>query len=257
VEQPDEENAGSKWAQGFLEPLENLTDEQIQAACEAAFANAVHLLEEADILRASDRCARAYFLAHIACEELGKLPVLVTAAVSRRMGHEVDWRRIDRVLRSHGSKWKQVLFMDSVVGQEGVVEGEKSYQEDIARLRGYLDLKNSSLYSFSVEGGFLTPQDEIPCVLFDSFRPLAHGRLGAFESMYLQPVRESGGLDAFLSRPTFDRVDEILAVLTGPEGREAFEAIRDSGDESKFDELFGRLMGEAVGELRRRERPAG
>jgi AbiV family abortive infection protein len=240
---PDDEYTDYDWGRGFLEPFDDPTNEQIEAACGAAFANAVHLLEEADILRRNERCARAFFLAHIACEELGKLPILVTAAVSRRIGHEVDWRRIDRVLRNHAAKWKQVLFMDSVAGGRGVVEGDKIYRADVARMRGYLDLKNSSLYSFSIEGRFLVPQDEMPCAAFDSLRPVAYGRLRAFESMYLRSVTESGGLDAFLRGPAFDRVSESIAVLTGPEGREALEAVRESGDASKLHELWDRLVG--------------
>jgi AbiV family abortive infection protein len=104
------------WERGFLEPATELTPQRIEQACEAAFANAADLLDEAEILRANARCSRAYFLAHIACEELGKLPILTTAAVAQHLGHDVDWRRIDRVLRDHASKIKQVLFMDSIVG---------------------------------------------------------------------------------------------------------------------------------------------
>ena len=39
--------------QGFLEPVGPLSADQIEQACEAAFANAVDLLEEADLLRAA------------------------------------------------------------------------------------------------------------------------------------------------------------------------------------------------------------
>jgi AbiV family abortive infection protein len=190
---------------GFLERVTDLSIEQIEQACETAFANATDLLDEADLLRKEGRCARAYFLAHIACEELGKLPVLTTLAVSLRMGHPVDWRKIDRVLRSHEGKIKQVLFMDSIVGQGGLEEGVRSYEEDVARLRMYTDMKNASLYSFHTGGGFGTPQREIPCEVFDSLRGLAAGRLRAFEGMYLRPMRESGGLDAFLSGALFER----------------------------------------------------
>ena len=41
------------WEQGFLDPAAALTPEQIEDACEAAFANAVDLLNEADILRST------------------------------------------------------------------------------------------------------------------------------------------------------------------------------------------------------------
>jgi AbiV family abortive infection protein len=130
-----------EWGRGFLESVDALDADQIEQACETAYANARDLLEEADLLRAKDRCARAYFLAHIACEELGKLPILTTVAVSQQLGHEVDWVRIDRVLRSHGGKIKQVLFMDSIVGQEGLERGKESYEADLKRMRGYTDMK--------------------------------------------------------------------------------------------------------------------
>lgn len=230
------------WERGFLEPIKALTPDQIEQACEAAYANAVDLLEEADLLRANDRCARAYFLTHIACEELGKLPILTAAAVSEQIGHEVDWRRIDRVLRTHSNKIKQVLFMDSIVGHERLERGEESYEADVKRMRTYMDMKNASLYSAFVGTGFVRPLKAVPCWFYDKFRALAAGRIDAFEAMYLKPIRAAGGLAAFLSGPAFQRVDEILEVLTGPEGRAAFEAYDETRDESKLDELFRRLL---------------
>jgi hypothetical protein len=57
---------GQEVKRGFLESVDSLDADQIEQACEAAFANAVDLLEEAELLRANDHCARAYFLALIA-----------------------------------------------------------------------------------------------------------------------------------------------------------------------------------------------
>ena len=231
------------WEKGFLEPVGPLSAEQIEQACEAAFANAVDLLEEADLLRANERCARAYFLAHIACEELGKLPILTTAAVSHHVGHDVDWKRIDGVLRDHAAKIKQVLFMDSIVGDEGLAEGAAAYEADVARMRAYTDTKNASLYSFRFEGQFARPLQAFSCDFYDSFRPLAEGRRNAFESMYLKPLRESGGLRAFLERMDAPRFQEVMAAVTGEEGRYAFEAYHETGDESYIRALFDRLLG--------------
>lgn len=239
------------WEKGFLESLGELTAEQIEQACEAALANAVDLLEEADILRASDRCARAYFLAHIACEELGKLPILTTAAVSQHIGHDVDWKRIARVLRDHAEKINHVLFMDSIVGDEGLAAGKAAYEADIARMRAYTDTKNASLYSFPFEGQFARPLEAFPCAFYDSFRPLAEGRRNAFESMYLTPVRESGGLRAFLERMDTPRFQALIAALTGDEGRQAFEAYEATGDEAPLRALFDRLLGEELEAARR------
>jgi AbiV family abortive infection protein len=198
-------------------------------------------LQEADILRAHERCARAYFLTHIACEELGKLPILTTAAVAQHLGHEVNWRRIDRVLRDHAGKVKQVLFMDSLVGEAGVAEGAAAYEADVKRMRTYMDAKNASLYSFLTEGTFQRPLEAIRCELCDSFRSLAEGRRRAFEAMYLAPVRAAGGLTTFLERVNPERMQAIFTALTGESGRAALEAYEATKDESKLRDLIARL----------------
>lgn len=238
--------------EGFLEPLGPLTPEQIEQACEAALANAVDLLEEGDLLRANNRCARAYFLAHIACEELGKLPILTTAAVSQHIGHDVDWKRIDRVLRDHAEKIKKVLFMDSIVGGEGLAAGAAAYEADVARMRVYTDAKNASLYSFPIEGQFARPLDAFPCEFYDSFRPLAEGRRNAFEAMYLKPLRDLGGLRAFLERMDQPHFRDLMTAVTGEEGRQAFDADQQTGDESHIRALFDRLLGDAAAAERTR-----
>jgi hypothetical protein len=91
-------------------------------------------------------------------------------------------------------------------------------------------------------GGFSRPLEAVPCDFYDSFRALAAGRLRAFESMYLKPIRLAGGLKAFLSGPAFQRIDEIMEVLTGPAGRAAFETYAETRDDSKIHELFERLL---------------
>jgi AbiV family abortive infection protein len=170
--------------------------------------------------------ARAYFLAHIACEELGKLPILTTAAVAQRLGHDVDWRRIDRVLRSHRSKIKQILFIDSVVGGQGVAEGKAAYEADLKRMRLYIDMKNASLYSFAVEGRFGRPLKAIPCEIYDAFRALAEGRCHTSEWMYLAPMGRAGGLPAFSDGLDSPRFKTMMAALTGEACREQSSCTR-------------------------------
>jgi AbiV family abortive infection protein len=228
---------------GFLEPISGLTPSQVEQAAEMAVANAFELLDEADLLRANERNARAYFLAQIACEEVGKVPILITAAVSGHLGFDVDWRRIDQVLRTHTIKIAQVLFMDSIVGGEGVAAGAAAYEADLRRMRGYTDLKNASLYSSRVDGEFRRPSELISGEFFDTFRPLAHGRVGALEGLYLRPFRSRGGLPGLLERMNSRRMHEILETLTGPEGQGAFEKARETGDESEVHTLFERLLG--------------
>jgi AbiV family abortive infection protein len=238
--------ADINWEDGFLQPVEDLTTAQIEEACEMALANANDLLHEASLLRERDHCARAYFLAHIACEEVGKLPILIYAATAIRMGADVDWTRTDRLLRSHGKKIERVLFMDSVVGQTGVVDGKEAYDEDVGRMRTYTDFKNASLYSFHTEGRFYRPQEAIPCEFADGLLELARKRVAAFESMYLKPLREVGGLDEFYSEERFERTAKVVEGLTGPEGEEAFAAFEQTGDEGALREFFKSIVDAAV-----------
>jgi AbiV family abortive infection protein len=222
----------SALGRGFLEPVNALTLDQIEDACEAAFENATALLEEADLLRAQQRCARAYYLAHIACEEMGKLPILTGLAVSVWVDAPIDWTRIDRALRSHEAKIKQVLFMDSLHHGQSIKEQDELYEEDVQRLRAYTDLKNASLYSFQMSGRFLRPNDEMTCAAFDSLRSLAESRLKAFEAEHLQPFRSAGGMNAFFGGPHVRRANDALETLLGPEGRAAYEEYERTGDEA-------------------------
>jgi AbiV family abortive infection protein len=222
-----------------------LTFAQIDQASEAAFANAVALLEEADMLRREGRCARAYFLTHICCEELGKLPILAALAVRLRMKFAVDWKKVDHALRSHEDKIKQVLFMDSLHGEASLRDGATAYDEDVKMMRMHTDLKNSALYSFQFEGQFLQPDREISCDFFDTFRKLAEGRLRAFEGMYLRLPREAGGIEGFLTGREAARVEEVMPRLFGDEGRAAFEEYQRSGDEAGVRAFFDRLIDES------------
>jgi AbiV family abortive infection protein len=222
---------------GFLEPIGALTTDQIEQACKAAFGNATELLEEAALLRDAGRCARAFFLAHIACEELGKLPILAAAALGGQFGG-VDWPRIDRALRSHRSKIAQALFMDSIVGNQTLAQGKADYEADLGRMRTYTDLKNAALYSSLIEGRFATPAEAVPCDFVDTFLTLARGRLGAFDAMYMKPMREPGSLARMVRRTESSEFRTAMEVLVGAKGHEAYEAYRRTGDESYLRRLL-------------------
>jgi hypothetical protein len=46
---------------------------------------------------------------------------------------------------------------------------------------------------------------------------------------------------------------EIIAAVTGEEGRQAFEAYQETGDESHIRSLFDRLLGDALAAERSRD----
>jgi hypothetical protein len=155
---------------------------------------------------------------------------------------QVDWKKIDGVLRSHASKIKQVLFMDSLQGQPGLREGKAAYEAHVRRLRAYTDIKNASLYSFHSDGRFLQPNDVMSCEVFDRFRRLAEGRLETFAG-FMQPLRGAGGIEAFFKGAWVARANDIMERLLGDEGRAAFQEYERSGDESAIRSLFDRLLG--------------
>lgn len=228
----------------FLEPIPPLSPREVEEACEVALANAKDLLAEAELLYEHEMCARAFLLAHIACEEVGKLPVLIYAAVGERIGHEVDWKRIDRVLRSHSAKMKQVLFMDSLRHAPGDIRAqEESYRDDLERLPVYNDFKNASLYSFYADGRFWRPSEAVPCQFLESFLATAQARVKAFEGMFLQMIREVGGLEAMFNSSTWALAREAVERMTGEEGLAAMDEYQKTGDAKRLQAEFERLTG--------------
>ena len=57
--------------------------------------NARELLEDAELLLSHERFTRAYSLAHLASEEMTKLPMVCGVAISILRGEEVDWSKFD------------------------------------------------------------------------------------------------------------------------------------------------------------------
>lgn len=113
-----------------------------------AFENACELIEDAELLFGHKRYARSYTLAHLASEELAKLPTLALAAMDLTNGISVDWKKLDEQLRSHCSKLRGLLFLDFLGTdidpntKEIVLPGK-----NVSRVELFNDLKNASLYS--------------------------------------------------------------------------------------------------------------
>ena len=85
---------------------------QIEAARELLISNATDLIDESNLLLKEKRYARSYTLAHIACEELSKIPMLVRAGTWVALGYRVDWKALDKRLKSHQAKVRQTAVLD-------------------------------------------------------------------------------------------------------------------------------------------------
>jgi len=223
--------------------MEPLTLEQIETAIFEAMANARELLEEARLLRADERCARAYFLAHIACEEVAKLPTLTSAAVRLQLGDEPDWNRIDRTLRSHRAKIRAFLLMDSVHGTGDDAERAAAFEEDLERIPTYNSIKNVSLYTSQIgdEGDLIRPSAAITCEVADSLLALAESRVNAFEAMYVRIIEDAGGLAKLLVPERLARIREQVEQVASD------EAILEEIEETGRSDLLRRRLDEIVG----------
>lgn len=87
---------------------------QIEEGRVAVIENARDLLEEAKLLLSHGRHARAYSLAHLACEEAQKEAMLTRAGLESARGIDVDWSKLHRRLHDHVEKiegvWTLILL---------------------------------------------------------------------------------------------------------------------------------------------------
>jgi AbiV family abortive infection protein len=181
--------------------LKALSVEQIETARVKVLENARELVEEAELLLSNARFARAYALAHLACEEMAKLPMLLRAATDTLMGEEFDWPKLQRRLRSHHAKIRNILFTDYLVDQD--VEGDadlKRLSEDLKRVPTYNKLKNWSLYADLSDDVFLKPSELISEGLATAYVKLGRSRLTFFETLELGT---QGKIEQIVETPLF------------------------------------------------------
>jgi len=150
--------------------------------------NAVELLDDAKLLRANGRLARAYATAYMACEENGKISILQGAAVQIILGRPLDWKSIGKRFRSHDSKASQFMaianaipILESAIKKRkanvalelvlakatvGVTEGPKLFQK-----------RNASMYCDFINGVFQRPSDVITGDVVDAMIVVAEANI--------------------------------------------------------------------------------
>jgi AbiV family abortive infection protein len=154
-----------------------MTLPEVTEARRKILSNAEGLIEEAEILFAHKKYPRAFALAHLACEELAKLPMLNTAALNILIGETNDWQKINRRLVSHTEKirvsegmdymWDDVHPDDSDVHQ---------YEKDLRAIPEFNSFKNGSLYSGFFHYVFVQPSELINETLSQNMVRLASSR---------------------------------------------------------------------------------
>jgi AbiV family abortive infection protein len=151
--------------------------------------NAGDLLDEADLLLSRGHYARTYFLAHIACEEMAKAPMLFRVASELALDLPQDWRKIDRRLRNHRDKIRNVLTMDYFMSEIRPDDSDyHKYEADLANVPLLNEAKNDSLYCRGGRRRFHQP--------FNAHRSTKRRDVGSSETSSASGVRYPAPEDA-------------------------------------------------------------
>ncbi len=148
-------NNSASEAKGQVRP------EELFEGRKQALQNAIDLVIDAEVLQSAGRYARAFFLAQIATEELGKYCLLVSQAVNAVHG-SLSWKEFRKGFRNHNQKTRKLLLFENlynVVNRKGhhllltQKDGEMADLQDQAKML--------SLYSDLTDTGFTLPSAQI------------------------------------------------------------------------------------------------
>ena len=196
-----------------------LSLDEIDKARLKVVENARELVQDAEILLSKRRFPRAYSLAHLAIEEMAKIPMLFRAGTEIMVGIEVDWKTLNRRLHSHEDKIKNIsifgLFIEEISDEFGLeIDNPIKYMED--DLRDLNRQKNFGLYTSLVNEGFRKPSEIITAEMASTHLDLANQYLGFFELIELD---DRSNLEKLNQSPKkkelFRRINEELRKFFG------------------------------------------
>jgi AbiV family abortive infection protein len=141
--------------------MRHVTPDQIQQGRLKVLQNAASLVEEAELLAEAGKSARAFTLAHLATEELAKIPMLARVAMELLIGEKVDYQKLERRFRSHRSKSGNAVLFDYIHAELPASTEEESASARLVSTKELNDKKNASLYVSYAKSGFVSPAEEI------------------------------------------------------------------------------------------------
>ncbi|GMQ52522.1 AbiV family abortive infection protein [Halopseudomonas aestusnigri] len=139
-----------------------LSIEEIESARVKLLRNAESLFAESRLLYKHGFFSRSYTLAHICCEELAKIPMLVGTGLDLANGEEVDWKKLFRRLTAHKEKIEAMHANDYFRSEIRADESDlKRYEEALKAIPHLNNMKNNSLYAGLVDDVFLEPAEMV------------------------------------------------------------------------------------------------
>lgn len=192
--------------------MKTMLPSEVDIARRKVLRNAVALLREARLLMRHRRYARAYALAHLASEEMSKIPMLVRAGLEAQTDPAFDWRAVAKRLQSHKAKLRGAAVWDYLLDPE--IDGDV----DLRRLADQLggidasnDLKNQSLYSGVVKDAFVSPHESISPEIARGMLDRSTVRLSAV----LVFERATLGAVSAVTPESLQSIEELVEVLSG------------------------------------------
>jgi AbiV family abortive infection protein len=134
------------------------TLEDVEIARIKILENAEELITESELLFTNGKYARAYTLAHLACEELSKIAMIVNSMAQSIVYGETNWKKLNDRLVRHTEKFRSVIItkMDKI---DGFIELLNVKPEHLEKKLN--NLKNESLYSGKYKNGEYCKPSEI------------------------------------------------------------------------------------------------
>ncbi len=149
--------------------LRDLSDEKLIEGITKSYANAVDLLDEANLLGQAKKFSRAYALCQLSIEEFAKSPILFSILMERLEGSKIDYEKYEKDFYNHEKKmehgidWEIAMFeyFKAETGKDFVdktIEKSKEYRN---KINEFNDLKNESLYVDIINDNFQLPSEVI------------------------------------------------------------------------------------------------
>ncbi|MFG3596544.1 AbiV family abortive infection protein [Bradyrhizobium sp. RDI18] len=184
--------------------------------------NASELLVDAKVLRQNGRISRAYSLAYLACEEAGKLPILLGAATKIALDLPVDWKLTRKRFNSHGSKASQFVGVGGMIPillQAAATEQKTLDLSELIRKGAFgvmfgpalFTTRNASIYRDFTRGSFTSPEEQITEQMADGMIEHAENHISVANTMFGQSAEQA--IAAVTSHASRERYDKIMSLV--------------------------------------------
>lgn len=164
--------------------MKKLLLREIELGRTKALKNARALIKDAEILFKARRYPRSLALAHLACEELGKIMMLASIGIESRLGN-ANWNKFWKRFRNHKEKTKNILGIDYMMSPIKSDDSDvEEYEKDITeRFLEFENLKFKAIYSDYSYKAFHSPDEIVKRDIALAFLKLAKNRFRVVEKI--------------------------------------------------------------------------